>query len=59
MEPESLLACTQEQAIGLYPQTNYYFFKIHFNIILPSTVSLPSVLMPSPVMRATCPLYFI
>jgi hypothetical protein len=43
MEPECSLLCLQEPATGPYPELvnpvlslKSYFFKIHFNIMLPS-----------------------
>jgi hypothetical protein len=48
MEAESSLSCTQDHATGLYPEPynpvhilTPYFFKINFNIILPSTPRSP------------------
>jgi hypothetical protein len=44
MEPEGSLSYSQEPATGLYPEPDEsnptvisYLFKIHLNIILPST----------------------
>jgi hypothetical protein len=45
MEPEARSPCSHEPATRLYPEPDefstplqYYFFKIHFSIIFPSTL---------------------
>jgi hypothetical protein len=53
MEPEGLLPHLQQPATCPYPEPDQYspcppslILKIHFNIILPSTLPLPSRLLP-------------
>ena len=53
METEISLPCSQQPATYPHPEADpihalsSYLLKIHFNITLPSTPSLPSGLFPS------------
>jgi hypothetical protein len=45
MESEGSLPSSQKPSTGPYPEPDYYFFKIHFNIILHLRLDLPNGLL--------------